>query len=160
VSKGWPLVPMEDIFAIARGGSPRPIDSFLTDDPDGVNWVMISDATESGKYINSTKKRIREDGTRWRGSPLDRRTACENPSLDRQQPTTYLSEPYDPLALLCVDRQSVREIWFRILTLDRGNNLGLSVGLFFGQSVPDLSAMYCPLSSHRAFRRMSRTTAR
>ena len=64
MSKGWPLVPMEDIFAIARGGSPRPIDSFLTDDPDGVNWVMISDATESGKYINSTKKRIREEGVK------------------------------------------------------------------------------------------------
>jgi type I restriction enzyme S subunit len=64
VSKGWPLVPMEDIFAIARGGSPRPIDSFLTDDPRGVNWVMISDATESGKYINSTKKRIREEGVK------------------------------------------------------------------------------------------------
>jgi type I restriction enzyme, S subunit len=64
VSKGWPLVSMEDIFAIARGGSPRPIDSFLTDDPDGVNWVMISDATESGKYINSTKKRIREEGVK------------------------------------------------------------------------------------------------
>jgi type I restriction enzyme S subunit len=55
---------MEDIFAIARGGSPRPIDSFLTDDPDGVNWVMISDATESGKYINSTKKRIRQEGVK------------------------------------------------------------------------------------------------
>jgi type I restriction enzyme S subunit len=64
VSKGWPLVPMDDIFAIARGGSPRPIDSFITDDPDGVNWVMISDATESGKYINSTKKRIREEGVK------------------------------------------------------------------------------------------------
>jgi type I restriction enzyme, S subunit len=64
VSTGWPLVPIEDIFAIARGGSPRPIDSFLTDDPDGVNWVMISDATESGKYINSTKKRIRQEGVK------------------------------------------------------------------------------------------------
>lgn len=64
MSTGWPLVPMEDIFAIARGGSPRPIDSFLTDDPDGVNWVMISDATESGKYINSTKKRIRQEGVK------------------------------------------------------------------------------------------------
>lgn len=64
MSNGWPLVPMEEIFEIARGGSPRPIDSFLTDDPDGVNWVMISDATESGKYINSTKKRIREEGVK------------------------------------------------------------------------------------------------
>jgi len=55
---------MEDIFTIARGSSPRPIDSFLTDDPDGVNWVLISDATESGKYINSTKKRIRAEGVK------------------------------------------------------------------------------------------------
>jgi type I restriction enzyme S subunit len=62
VSKSWPLVPLEEIFAIARGGSPRPIDSYLTDDPRGVNWVMISDATESGKYISSTKKRIRPEG--------------------------------------------------------------------------------------------------
>ena len=64
MSKDWPLVPMEDIFAIARGGSRRPIDSYLTDDPDGVNGVMIGDATESGKYINSTKKRIREEGVK------------------------------------------------------------------------------------------------
>ena len=64
MSNGWPLVTLEEIFAIARGGSPRPIDSFLTDDPNGVNWVMISDATESGKYVNSTKKRIREDGAK------------------------------------------------------------------------------------------------
>ena len=64
MSKGWPLVSMEDIFTIARGSSPRPIDSFLTDDPDGVNWVLISDATESGKYINSTKKRIRAEGVK------------------------------------------------------------------------------------------------
>lgn len=64
MSNGWPLVSLEQVFAIARGGSPRPIDSFLTDDPDGVNWVLISDATESGKYINSTRKRIREDGAK------------------------------------------------------------------------------------------------
>jgi len=64
VSHNWPLVPMEEIFEIARGGSPRPIDRFLTDDPGGVNWVLISDATDSGKYINSTKKRIRKDGVK------------------------------------------------------------------------------------------------
>lgn len=64
MKKGWPLVELENIFSIARGGSPRPIDDFLTDDPNGVNWVMISDATESGKYIHTTKKRIREEGVK------------------------------------------------------------------------------------------------
>jgi type I restriction enzyme, S subunit len=62
VSTGWPVVRLEDIFSIARGGSPRPIDKFLTDDPDGTNWIMIGDAPEGAKYISSTKKRIVMDG--------------------------------------------------------------------------------------------------
>jgi type I restriction enzyme S subunit len=64
VSSGWPLVTLGDIFAIARGGSPRPIEKFLTDDPESVNWIMISDATESVKYITSTKKRIVKEGVK------------------------------------------------------------------------------------------------
>ena len=60
----WRTNTLGDIFDIARGGSPRPIDDYITDDPNGVNWVMISDATESGKYINSTKKRILPTGVK------------------------------------------------------------------------------------------------
>jgi hypothetical protein len=33
---GWSLVSLGDIFEIARGGSPRPIDSYITDDPYGI----------------------------------------------------------------------------------------------------------------------------
>jgi len=58
----WPRVALGDIFTIARGGSPRPIDAFLTDDPDGVNWIMIGDAVGGSKHISSTRKRIRRDG--------------------------------------------------------------------------------------------------
>ncbi|WP_413207356.1 restriction endonuclease subunit S [Rhodospirillum sp. A1_3_36] len=58
----WPEVPIGEIFEVARGGSPRPIDQFITDDPDGLNWVMIGDATASDKYINETKKKIRPEG--------------------------------------------------------------------------------------------------
>jgi len=56
----WKTVTLGGVFDIARGGSPRPIDDFITDDPDGVNWIMISDATS--KYITSTKKRIIKEG--------------------------------------------------------------------------------------------------
>ncbi|WP_287079702.1 MULTISPECIES: hypothetical protein [unclassified Microcystis] len=56
--KDWPSVALGDIFEIARGGSPRPIQNFLTEEPDGVNWVMIGDASDSSKYITHTKKRI------------------------------------------------------------------------------------------------------
>jgi type I restriction enzyme S subunit len=60
----WPIVALEDVFAVARGGSPRPIDSFITDDPNGVNWIMIGDASEGSKYISSTKKRIIKEGVK------------------------------------------------------------------------------------------------
>ncbi|MEG4294132.1 restriction endonuclease subunit S [Microcoleus sp. C2C3] len=60
----WPLVALGDIFDIARGGSPRPIQNYITDDVDGVNWIMIADASESSKYITSTKKRIRKEGVK------------------------------------------------------------------------------------------------
>jgi len=60
----WPTVKIEDIFEVARGGSPRPIDDFITDDPSGVNWIMIGDTQEGGKYIDRTAKRIRRDGVR------------------------------------------------------------------------------------------------
>lgn len=60
----WPTTVLGDVFEIARGGSPRPIDDFITDDPAGINWIMISDASEGSKYISSTKKRIRPEGVK------------------------------------------------------------------------------------------------
>jgi len=47
---------------IARGGSPRPIKKFLTADENGVNWIKISDATASGKFIDVTRERIIKEG--------------------------------------------------------------------------------------------------
>lgn len=58
----WPSVTLNDLFEIARGGSPRPIDAYVTDDPGGINWIMIGDASEGSKYITRTKKRIRKEG--------------------------------------------------------------------------------------------------
>jgi restriction endonuclease S subunit len=53
---------LNEICEIARGGSPRPIDKFITESTDGVNWVKIGDATRSKKYIYETKERITRDG--------------------------------------------------------------------------------------------------
>lgn len=53
---------MGEIFTIARGGSPRPIKSFITTEPDGVNWIKIGDATRSGKYIDATREKIKPSG--------------------------------------------------------------------------------------------------
>ena len=59
---GWSVKALGDLFEISRGGSPRPIQDFLTEDVNGVNWIMISDASASGKYIERTAKRIRPEG--------------------------------------------------------------------------------------------------
>jgi type I restriction enzyme S subunit len=58
----WPQVFLSDIFDIARGGSPRPIQDYITDQPDGINWITIADASEGSKYITATKRRIRKEG--------------------------------------------------------------------------------------------------
>jgi type I restriction enzyme S subunit len=60
--KGLKRRGLAELFDISRGGSPRPIDAYLTDDPNGVNWVLIGDAPSDGKYITATKKRITRAG--------------------------------------------------------------------------------------------------
>src|SRR5690554_4339740 len=58
----WPIVKIEDIFDVARGGSPRPISDYITEDLDGINWIMIGDTKGVGKYIKKTAKRIKPEG--------------------------------------------------------------------------------------------------
>ena len=47
---------------IERGGSPRPIGDFITDAPNGLNWVKIGDAPTQGNYITKTAEKIRPEG--------------------------------------------------------------------------------------------------
>ncbi|MDQ3070874.1 MAG: restriction endonuclease subunit S, partial [Acidobacteriota bacterium] len=58
----WPVVRLDEVFEVSRGGSPRPIASFITDDPGGINWITIADASEGTKFITQTKRRIRPEG--------------------------------------------------------------------------------------------------
>ncbi|MHC8356600.1 restriction endonuclease subunit S [Pseudomonas sp. LB3P81] len=59
---GWLWIKLGDISLIERGGSPRPIKDFLTEDPDGINWIKIGDTDKGGKYITSTGEKIRREG--------------------------------------------------------------------------------------------------
>jgi type I restriction enzyme M protein len=58
----WPLVPIGSLCLVERGASPRPIHDFITDSPDGVNWIKIGDAEVGSKYITHTKEKITPDG--------------------------------------------------------------------------------------------------
>lgn len=59
---GWEWERFGEIAGIERGGSPRPIQSFLTNDPDGLNWIKIGDTEKGGKYITSSSEKIRREG--------------------------------------------------------------------------------------------------
>lgn len=60
--KSWKLVNMGEVFTIERGGSPRPIEDFITENPDGINWIKIGDTKGVTKYIKSTKEKIKPEG--------------------------------------------------------------------------------------------------
>ena len=58
----WEQRKLADLVLIERGGSPRPIDSFITTASDGLNWIKIGDAPSQGKYITKTAEKIRPEG--------------------------------------------------------------------------------------------------
>jgi type I restriction enzyme M protein len=53
---------LEELFEIKRGGSPRPIEDYITEDENGINWIKIGDVPEGDKYITSTKQKIKPEG--------------------------------------------------------------------------------------------------
>ena len=62
IPDGWMYERLGNICSIARGGSPRPIENYLTDDENGLNWIKIGDTEQGGKYIYSTEEKIRPEG--------------------------------------------------------------------------------------------------
>ena len=60
--KNWDSQPLGELCTIVRGGSPRPIESFLGGD---VPWIKIGDATKGDNvYLHSTKEHIIQDGVK------------------------------------------------------------------------------------------------
>ena len=61
-SDDWEQRKLSELVIIERGGSPRPIDKFITNDENGLNWVKIGDAPEQGNYITKTAEKIKPEG--------------------------------------------------------------------------------------------------
>lgn len=58
----WEQRKLGEIVKIERGGSPRPIDNYITTDADGLNWIKIGDAPEQGRYIVHAAEKIKSLG--------------------------------------------------------------------------------------------------
>ena len=64
MTKEWQTKRLGEICEIERGGSPRPIQNFITNDSNGINWIKIGDATASDKYIYVTEEKIKPEGAK------------------------------------------------------------------------------------------------
>jgi type I restriction enzyme, S subunit len=55
----WTETTLGQLSEVLRGGSPRPIDGYLTTDPNGLNWLKIGDVEKGAKYVTGTEERVR-----------------------------------------------------------------------------------------------------
>ena len=63
IPEGWRETTIGDETEVKRGGSPRPIQEYLSDE--GLNWLKISDATASNSpFIYQIKEKIKPEGLR------------------------------------------------------------------------------------------------
>lgn len=58
----WQEMKLSEIATISRGGSPRPIEDFITEDIDGLNWLRIGDIDPGAKYVTRTAQKIKISG--------------------------------------------------------------------------------------------------
>ena len=58
----WENIKLGNICEVVRGGSPRPIINYITDEPDGVNWLKIGDVKETDKFFTNANEKIKPSG--------------------------------------------------------------------------------------------------
>ena len=54
----WEEKRLENFATIVRGGSPRPIDEYITSDANGLNWLKIGDIHKESKFVTSTQEKV------------------------------------------------------------------------------------------------------
>ncbi len=62
IPSDWDILKLGDNCHIYRGGSPRPIQDYLTTADNGINWIKIGDVKAGDKYITSTEEKIIPEG--------------------------------------------------------------------------------------------------
>lgn len=60
IPENWDICYLKCKALIERGGSPRPIEDYISDN--GYNWIKIGDTIKGNKYITSVRQKIRKEG--------------------------------------------------------------------------------------------------
>lgn len=55
-------VKLGNTSTILRGGSPRPIDQYITNAENGINWIKIGDVETNEIYVTKTQEKIKPEG--------------------------------------------------------------------------------------------------
>lgn len=55
---GWGKKTLNNFSTIVRGGSPRPIDEYITNDANGLNWLKIGDINKESKFVTRTQEKV------------------------------------------------------------------------------------------------------
>ena len=64
-TEAWEQRKFGECVLIQRGGSPRPIESYLTtDNINGINWIKIGDVKAGERYITKTAEKIISEGVK------------------------------------------------------------------------------------------------
>ncbi|CAA0223081.1 restriction endonuclease subunit S [Tenacibaculum maritimum] len=61
----WEKIKIEKVISVARGGSPRPIQDYISTNFNGVNWIKIGDTSSKSKYITSSVEKIIQEGEQY-----------------------------------------------------------------------------------------------
>ena len=64
IEEKYPVVKLGNYVAVMRGGSPRPIDAYITNAENGIRWIKIGDAQPDQLYISDTKEKIKSEGAK------------------------------------------------------------------------------------------------
>ena len=62
IPEDWEVQVLGDCSDIFRGGSPRPIEAYLTTSSNGYNWIKIGDVQQNEKFIYRTEEKIIKEG--------------------------------------------------------------------------------------------------
>lgn len=62
IPKKWKKIELRYLSNIVRGGSPRPISNYMSDEDSDLNWIKIGDTEKGSKYINKTKNKLKISG--------------------------------------------------------------------------------------------------
>lgn len=61
----WKIIVFGDTCHVYRGGSPRPIQNYLSSSNEGINWIKIGDVKPEDKYIEQTIEKIIPEGEKF-----------------------------------------------------------------------------------------------